>query len=131
MGSVASYSTTQGRRYRVRYRRPDGSQTDKRGFKTKRDAEQFLASIQVSKAQGTFVAPSRSRVAVAELAIPWLESKHASLKPSAYSPIETAWRLRVNPRWGRIAITDIAHSDVKAWVTELNRGLGASVVIRT
>ena len=131
MGSVSPYSTAQGRRYRVRYRRPDGSQTDKRGFKTKRDAEVFLASVEVSKAQGTFLDPSRSRVAVAELAIPWLVSKRASLKPSAYSPIETAWRLRVQPRWGRIAITDIAHSDVKSWVAELNQSLGASLVIRT
>lgn len=131
MGSVTPYTTTAGKRYRVRYRRPDGSQTDKRGFKTKRDAEVFLASVEVSKAQGTFVDPSRSRVSISELAGPWLASKEASLKPSAYSPVETAWRLRVQPRWARVMITDIAHSDVKSWVAELNRSHGASVVIRT
>lgn len=131
MGSVSPYSTSAGRRYRVRYRRPDGTQTDKRGFKTKRDAELFLASVELTKAQGTFLDPSRARVTIGELGPAWLAAKHAALKPSAYAPLEVAWRLRVKPRWGRAAITDIMHSDVKGWVAELNRQLGASVVIRT
>lgn len=37
-GSITAYETAQGRRYRVRYRKPDKSQTDKRGFKTKKEA---------------------------------------------------------------------------------------------
>jgi len=37
MGSVTPYETSRGRRYRVRYRKPDHKQTDKRGFRTKRD----------------------------------------------------------------------------------------------
>jgi Site-specific recombinase XerD len=45
MGSVSPYETAAGRRDRVRYRKPDHAQTDKRGFKTKRDAELFLAAV--------------------------------------------------------------------------------------
>lgn len=131
MGSVSPYSTSTGKRYRVRYRRPDGTQTDKRGFKTKRDADLFLASVEINKAQGTFLDPNRARVTIGELGPAWLTAKEAALKPSAYSPLEVAWRLRVKPRWGRVAITDIAHSDVKGWIAELNQKLGASVVIRT
>lgn len=41
MTTIGSYTTQSGVRYRVRYRKPDGSQTDKRGFKRKRDAEQW------------------------------------------------------------------------------------------
>lgn len=131
MGSIAPYSTSQGKRYRVRYRRPDGSQTDKRGFTTKRDAELFLATIEVTKAAGTFVDPSRARVRIDDLGPTWLASKKAVVKPSSYEPLETSWRLRVAPRWGRVAITDITHSDVKAWVADLNGQFGATVVIRT
>lgn len=131
MGSVTPYSTSAGKRYRVRYRRPNGSQTDKRGFKTKRDAELFLATVEVSKASGTYVDPGRSRATIGELGPAWLAAKKASLKPSSYQPLEIAWRLRVAPRWGRISITDIAHTDVKAWVAELNHELGPTVVIRT
>lgn len=43
MGSVEPDSTSAGRRYRVIYRRPDHGQTQKRGFRTKKEAELFLA----------------------------------------------------------------------------------------
>lgn len=131
MGSVEPYSTSAGKRYRVRYRRPDNTQTDKRGFATKRDAELFLASVELHKASGTYLDPGRSRITIGELGPGWLAAKKASLKPSSFQPIEVAWRVRVQPRWGRLAIADIAHSDVKAWVADLNGDVGASVVIRT
>ena len=37
-GSIEAYETKAGTRYRVRYRKPDRSATDKRGFKTKKEA---------------------------------------------------------------------------------------------
>lgn len=43
MGSVGTYETKRGRRFRVNYRRPDKRQTQKRGFTSRRDAERFLA----------------------------------------------------------------------------------------
>lgn len=39
MTTISSSTTQSG----VRYRKPDGSQTDKRGFRRKRDAEQWAA----------------------------------------------------------------------------------------
>ncbi|WP_370544991.1 Arm DNA-binding domain-containing protein [Herbiconiux sp. VKM Ac-1786] len=59
---MTPYSTSQGKRYRVRYRKPDRAQTDKRGFKTKREAELFLASVTVSKAAGDYIDPALARV---------------------------------------------------------------------
>ena len=46
-GAVAS-----GRRFVVRYRTPQHTQTKKRGFKTKRDAEAFAATVEVEKMTG-------------------------------------------------------------------------------
>lgn len=44
MANVTRYKTTKGEtRYRVRYRKPDGTQTDKRGFRRKIDAENWAA----------------------------------------------------------------------------------------
>ena len=44
MANVTRYKTSKGEaRYRVRYRKPDGTQTDKRGFKRKIDAENWAA----------------------------------------------------------------------------------------
>ena len=48
MGTVTPYETNAGRRWRVRYRTSEHRQTDERGFKTKRDAELYLANVEVS-----------------------------------------------------------------------------------
>lgn len=116
---------------RIRYRKPDHSQTDKRGFRTKREAELFLAGVETAKAKGTFFDPSHARITVGELGPHWLAAKRSSLEPSSFAPLEVAWRLRVRPRWGRVPIADISRSAVKAWVAEMNDQKGATVVIRT
>jgi integrase len=121
MGSVTSYETARGKRYRVRYRKPDHSQTDKRGFRTKRDAELFLASTEVSKARGEYIDASASRMAIGELGKIWLSSQ-THLKPSAFEPLEIAWRLYVEPRWGASALSEVRFSDVQTWISQLTLG---------
>ena len=57
MATIESYETASGRRYQVRYRTPQRSQTKKRGFKTKRDALEFANTVEVEKMTGSYVAP--------------------------------------------------------------------------
>jgi hypothetical protein len=87
MGSVTPHDKSIGRRYRVRYRRTDHSQTDKRGFKTEREAELFLASVEVSQARGDFVSAARSRIPVVEWAEQRLDTR-VQLKPSTRNGYE-------------------------------------------
>ncbi|GAB3797659.1 site-specific integrase [Humibacter antri] len=130
MGSITSYETRQGRRWRVRYRKPDHSQTDKRGFRTKRDAELFMATVEISKAHGTYLDPSHARVTVGELATGWLANKEHALKPSSYSPIRTAWRVYVEPRWSDKPVGSIRPSEVENWIRELGQGKAVTNRIR-
>ncbi|BBY35878.1 hypothetical protein MMAN_00120 [Mycobacterium mantenii] len=68
MATISRYQTSDGAtRYRVRYRTPDQRQTDKRGFATKKAAEAFAASVEVSKLRGEYVAPRDARVTLGEL----------------------------------------------------------------
>ena len=68
MTTISSHETQSGVRYRVRYRKPDGSQTDKRGFKRKRDAEQWAAEhVTTAKAQGSFIDPQDAKITVSEM----------------------------------------------------------------
>ncbi|MFJ2544375.1 tyrosine-type recombinase/integrase [Microbacterium sp. NPDC087589] len=122
MATINSYATAAGKRYRVRYRTPDHRQTDKRGFKTKRDAELFAASVEVSKARGEYVNASASRVTIAELAEPWLKVKEAKLKASTFRTVQAAWSVYVSPRWGATPVGAVRHSDVAEWVAELSAG---------
>lgn len=125
MGSVSPYDTAAGRRWRVRYRTPGHAQTDKRGFKTKRESELFLASTEVSKARGEYIETSAARKTVGELGAVWLADQ-THLKASALDPVQRAWRLYVEPRWGSTPLAGVKHSDVQSWVSGLSRGTAAT-----
>jgi hypothetical protein len=107
MAVVQAYETKQGRRYRVRYRTPDNRQTDKRGFRTKRDAERFANTVEVAKLKGEYVNPADARRTLDDLGQAWLDRQKGHLKPSGYAVMETTWRVRVKPRWGQVALGDI------------------------
>jgi len=73
LATISKYQTASGATlYRVRYRTPDHRSTQKRGFTTKRDAEMFASSVEVSKLKGEYVSPANARVTVGELGAPWL-----------------------------------------------------------
>jgi integrase len=129
MGSITPYGTAGGRRYRVRYRKPDNSQTDKRGFTTKRQAELFLAAVEISKARGEFIDPGAARLAIGELGRTWLASQ-THLKPSTLRVVEMAWRVHVEPEWGARSIGGVKHSQVQTWVSNLSRIKSATSVLR-
>lgn len=130
MGSVQPYKTNAGKRYVVRYKKPDNTHAAKRGFRTKREAEEYLASVSVSITQQQFVNPGDARLTISGLGVIWLEDQAAVLKPSSMHPLGSAWRVHVEPRWGKVRASDVRYSDVRSWVTELSGKRGASTVIR-
>lgn len=131
MATISSYTTVRGKRYRVRYRTPDHRQTDKRGFKTKRDAEAFAATVEVKKLTGEFIPESAGRITVAELAPAWLERKEAMTAPSNYRMVESAWRVHVKPVWGHWRVNAITEVDVMGWIAKMTgNGSGATTVLR-
>jgi integrase len=130
VATLGIYETKAGRRYRVLYRDPDSrKQTSKRGFRTKKDAELFAASVEVSKARGEFINATAARATVSELGPAWL-GRQSHLKPSARRPVESAWRVHVEPRWGWVAVADIRKTAVQQWVADLGAERGATTVIR-
>jgi integrase len=130
MGSVGSYATKAGRRWRVRYRTPDRRQTDKRGFVTKRDAQAFAATIEASKASGNFVSASAGRTTVGELAPLWLDRKEQSTAPSHYRTLESAWRNHVRADWETCQVVDATTNEVEAWISRLVRAGGGATTVR-
>ncbi|OUM42893.1 site-specific integrase [Arthrobacter agilis] len=121
MATVEPYDTKGGRRYRVIYRTPERKQTSKRGFRTKRDAELFLASVEVSKARGEFIDAGAARVTIGQLGPDWLR-RQSHLKPSSYRPVEAAWRNHVLPEWGGTPVSEIRKTAVQQWVSGLTTG---------
>jgi integrase len=127
MASVESYETAAGKRYRVQYRTPDRRNTMKRGFRTKREAEQYLASVEVSKLRGEWVDPTRSRATVGEMATQWLDAQ-VQIKTSTLSGYRYSLDRHILPRWGTVTLLEVTHGDVQAWVGTLSRQLEPSTV---
>lgn len=128
MATIEPYEVSQGRnkrertRWRVIYRRPDHRQTSKRGFKTKREAEDFLNSVEVAKNRGEYIEPSKSRVLVRDLAVTWLQHKQATTKASTYQTYVSRWRVHVADRWGDFPVSRVRASEVQTWISELHAG---------
>jgi integrase len=130
--TIERYETSSGAsRYRVRYRTPDHRSTQRRGFETKRDAEMFAATVEVAKAKGDTSRRRLGRVTVAELAHEWLTRKKRHTAPSHYRMLESAWRIHVAPRWGKVAVADIDLLGVEAWIAGMGtKGAGATTMLR-
>lgn len=129
MATIEPYPTQTGRRWQVRYRKPDGLQTKKRGFTTKRDAELFLASLTVKQSRGDYVDPSSSKITIQELEQQW-QLRLPALKPSTQATMKVASRTHVIPKWGHRQVGSILHSEIQAWVTTLSKERSAVVVRR-
>lgn len=125
MASVVKYETSKGEtRYRVRYRKPDGTQTDKRGFKRKVDAVNWAAEhVTVAKAKGAYIDPRDAKATVGELSGAWLDAKRTRVKPSYMDDLEASYRNWVQPEWGGVPVGMVARKDVQQWVTKIVQGV--------
>lgn len=130
MGSVSSYESARGRRYRARWRDATGMQRERRGFRTKREAHLYVASVELALFRGTYGLAAEARVTVGELATDWLANKEQALKPSSFAPINTAWRVYVAPRWATTSIGAIRPSAVEKWIRELGQGVAITARVR-
>jgi integrase len=131
MATIEYYETSTGaKRYMVRYRTPQHTQTKKRGFKTKRDAQEFAATVEVEKMTGTYVAPKLGMITVGELAPVWLSRKESDVAPSNYRTLESAWRIHVKPVWGNTRAADVDLAAVEAWIAKMRKTSGATTVVR-
>lgn len=133
MANITRYQTSRGEtRWRVRYRKPDGTQTDKRGFRRKVDAERWAAErVTIAKAQGSFIDPQAGRVTVETLWPAWIAAKKTRCKASYAATLEGEWRQRVSPKWGKREVASITHAEVQEWAGTLTGGgCSPSVVLR-
>ena len=75
MGSITAYEIAAGKRYRVRWRDDQQKQVEKKGFRTKKDAELYLAHTEVSRSNGSYTDPGEARITVGALGVEWLRNK--------------------------------------------------------
>lgn len=132
MANVTRYKTSKGEaRYRVRYRKPDGTQTDKRGFRRKIDAENWAAEhVTIAKATNSYVDPEDGKRRVGDLYEQWLKEKRPFWKETTRVNATEAWRLYCEERWADRRIGAITRAEVQAWISDIIASAGASSVRR-
>ena len=132
MANVTRYKTSKGEtRYRVRYRKPDGAQTDKRGFKRKIDAENWAAEhVTIAKATNSYVDPEDGKRRVGDLYEQWLKEKWPFWKETTRVNATDSWRLYCEERWADRRIGTITHAEVQAWISDIIENSGAPSVRR-
>lgn len=131
MATISRYQTATGERWEVRYRKPDGNTSRKRGFTTKRDASAWATRLESSKAEGAYVSPARGRTTVGDLTLGWLPRQEQALAPSYYRTIAYAYGKHVAPKWASVPVSKVDSLDVKAWASAMTRdGSSATVVNR-
>lgn len=132
MVSYQKYQLKSGEtRWRVCYRDPAHRNVEKAGFKRKIDAQDWAArNVTTAINDGAYVDPRGGRAIVEDLGREWVAAHESVWKPSHHHSVETAWRVHVEPKWGRRRIGEIQHSEVQEWVNELASRRSASVVIR-
>lgn len=117
---IYPYNTKSGdKRYRVTYRDPDHSQRTKRGFRRRKDAQDYLARMTTYISDNDYIDPNAGKTLVCQFADTWLKGKKNVVKPKYYADLECSWRVHVCNAWGNREIASIRHSEIQTWVSEL------------
>lgn len=128
MGSIRR--PRDGRGWEARFRDPTGRQRSK-VFRTKREAEQYVARVEADKQRGQWHDPRLGQVRFGEYAAGWLAST-SHLRPGTLANVESRLRRHILPRFGDHPIGTIQPAMVRGWVADLTAaGLSAASVVAT
>jgi integrase len=111
--------------------KPNGGGEDhSRSFPTKKEAEDYVTEQDGHKLKGRFVSPAKGQVTFGERwEIYWSGVVH--LRPSSKARDLSYVRNLILPHIGSIALRDIDHDVLQAWVATLtNRGYAAATVVK-
>lgn len=127
MASIEKRTRADGKTaWRAHYRTPAGAQRN-RTFDRKLDAERFLATVETSKNNGTYIDPTKAKITVGEWAQTWLTGQ-TQLKPTTRERYAGAIRVHIDPTWATVPLGRVTHGDIQAWVARLAESQSPSSV---
>jgi integrase len=118
----------EGRGWEARYRDPSGRQRSA-VFRTKREAERFLARVGADQQRGEWRDPRLAKVRFERVAEEWLKST-THLRAGTRANVEIRLRRHILPCFAAEPIGAIQPAHVRAWVSGLTEsGLSPSTVV--
>ncbi len=98
------------------YFRVDGRQVW-RSFRTREEAELYLATAQVKRVSGEFHLPVK--IKFAEFAQEWLETyARINVRPKTFDGYESSLRVHLVPEFGELYLTEITHKGIDRFVAD-------------
>lgn len=132
MANITAYETKSGRRFEVRYLKPDGRSSRKRGFARKKDAELWMAEhVTAAKASDMFVSHEAGMVTVGQLYEQFVAERSPIWKPSQAHTVDSRWRTHISPVFGDIPVSKITRAMLQDWVSGLAERRSASLTCTT
>ena len=129
--TIRQYATKAGKRYEVRYRKPDSSATGKRGFRRKMDAEQWGDQhVNAAKRDGSFVSQSAGRTPVCDIYSQWMDTRRPILKANTIRTDDATWRTHIEPEFAMRQIGSITHAELQSFVSGKAETLAPSTVLK-
>jgi integrase len=113
--------------YRANWRDAADKQKAKT-FRTKKEANAFLAEVEGSLNKGTYVDPHAGKVRFGEFAARWLAGR--SVEARTAERTLSMLRTHLLPRWADWPVSRIHHLAVQEWVTDLGKSLAPATVAK-
>jgi integrase len=79
----------------------------------------YLASVEVAKVKGEYIAPQRARLTLGEWIQEWAKSR-ADLKPSSRERLDGIIAREVVPKLGTTPLGELTHSRCQAWIADIS-----------
>jgi integrase len=112
-GSVYSYATANGTRWRYVVRRSDGTQTTRRGFTSQRSAREALRSVVEQVKRGEV---RHTHHTFASWWNDWLAGRKPYLEPNAWRAYEVDGRKRLLPHLAGLRLDKLDTDAVRRWM---------------
>ncbi len=117
--SITKTTTSTGeRRYRVRYRDPDGQSREK-WFTKRADAERYEAETKVDLAKGEYIDPALGKITVAQHMANWIKER-IHLEPAGRAKEESLVANHIIARLGDRQLGSLGRTDLQAWISQMS-----------
>lgn len=124
-GSVYSYETAQGTRWRHVFRRTDGKQSSKRGFTSRTAARDALRRLLEQIDRGEIRHTDQTFGSWREA---WLRRRKPYLEPNAWRAYDVDGRLRLLPAFAELRLDRLGFEHVRGWMEGQARAVEAGEV---
>ena len=107
-------------RYQARYRFEGIQYTGPTTFRTKSEANAWLAGVRVDLDRGAWIDPDAGSISLADFATAWL-AERPGLRPRTRELYESELRLHILPVLGDLQLRQLSSARVRSWHAEMSK----------